>query len=412
MKISYLHIVLLLLASTTQAQSLTEYYKSLHGTTDGCKSFAGVLDETFDLELLICGDKGVYKMNSSSDIYNLNIETKGDQMEIIEEDSQGRTSGYITLTKSVKGYEGEWRQIESASRYSFELLERYEIESQKAYYLTRLSGIIRGRQVHITIDHSNESIEIEELHGLQGRYKSNYTCQNKNCHKLTIKPIGIIGVNTIEVYKDKRGKYKLIVLTADQNREASELQIVHQVQKKTKAYSDYRSMIVAEYASFNNKDLDNYLNKMQANWIKSTSIQLRELHKEDPIEIVSDRFKHQANSWIDVELWTEDFLSGVQYKQYNWKSEVEVTAFAYYIDKSKSVSLNSVWKDNWSNDKLVSKIDNENSTWVVNRSGIDKVYFDRVTGTQRETFLYSDLKENIDKRSWLNKLLDEGKIKN
>jgi len=41
-----------------------------------------------------------------------------------------------------------------------------------------------------------------------------------------------------------------------------------------------------------------------------------------------------------------------------------------------------------------------------------KVYFDRVTGTQRETFLYSDLKENIDKRSWLNKLLDEGKIKN
>jgi len=76
------------------------------------------------------------------------------------------------------------------------------------------------------------------------------------------------------------------------------------------------------------------------------------------------------------------------------------------------VSLNSVWKDNWSNDKLVSKIDNENSTWVVNRSGIDKVYFDRVTGTQRETFLYSDLKENIDKRSWLNKLLDEGKIKN
>jgi len=76
-KISYLHIVLLLLASTTQAQSLTEYYKSLHGTTDGCKSFAGVLDETFDLELLICGDKGVYKMNSSSDIYNLNIETNG-----------------------------------------------------------------------------------------------------------------------------------------------------------------------------------------------------------------------------------------------------------------------------------------------------------------------------------------------
>ena len=393
------------------AQSLQEYYKTIHTSTEGCKSYDGLLDEVFPLEMLICGDKGVYKMKSSSDIYSLSIEKDSGTLEMVEEDSQGRNSGYITLTKSINGFSGEWSQIESAARYSFTINEDGHKDELSPYYITRLSGIIRSRLVNIDIDHINGTVEIQEKYGLQGRYKSEYTCKDKKCNKVIINPEGIIGVSSVEIYKDKSGDYKMIVLTADQNREATDLRILTQVQKKTKAYSDYRSMLLAEYATFNDKDLDTYLNKVQAHWIKSTSINLRELHKADSTEIVSDRLKHQASSWIDIELWTEDFISGVQYKQYNWQLEVEATAFAYHIDKSKAVSLTDVWDNDWNLTNLDSTIDNENSTWVVGHDGIYKIYFDRIKGIQREPYLYSDLAQYIDGGSWLDKLLDQDKIK-
>ena len=170
-------------------------------------------------------------------------------------------------------------------------------------------------------------------------------------------------------------------------------------------------MLLAEYATFNDKNLNKYLNKVQAHWIKSTSTKLRELHKADSTEIVSDRLKHQASSWIDIELWTEDFISGVQYNQYNWQPEVEASAFAYHIDKSKAVTLTDVWDNDWNLTNLDSTMDNENSTWVVGRDGIYKVYFDRVKGIQREPYFYSDIAKYIDGGSWLDKLLDQDKIK-
>lgn len=407
----FILIVLLSSVGATYAQSLAEHYKALNETTEGCQEYNGTLDEAFELEMLICGDQGVYKMKSSSDIYNITIEENDGAIEIIEEDSQGRTSGYITLSKNKKGYTGTWRQIESAARYSFDLENPESKEDFSTIYITKLSGVIRSRLVYINIDHANENVEIQERFGLQGRYKSTYTCKDDKCNKVIIQPEGIIGVSSVELYKDSKGVYKMIVLSADQNREVSDLEVLTQVQKKTKAYSDYRSMILAEYATFGDKDLDKYLDRLQANWIKKTSSELRELHKADPIEIVSDRLKHQASSWIDIELWTDDFISGVQYKQYNWKPEVEASAFAYHIDKSKRVKLSDVWDNDWDLSNLESEIDNENSTWVVGRDGLHKIYFDRISGVQRETHSYSDLMKNINGRSWLNKLLDQGKIK-
>lgn len=404
-------LTLLVVGSTMRAQSILEYYKSLNENTKGCQIYEGYLDQVFELEMLICDNKGAYKMKSSADIYNIIIEEENGIIEIIEEDAEGRTSGYITLTKKDKGYTGEWRQIESAASYSFVLYESNQAEKNSEKYITKLSGVIRGRLVHISLDHANESVEIQERYGLQGRYKSIYDCQDKKCNKIKIQPEGIVGVSSVEIYKDKKGIYKMIVLTSDQNREVTDLEIITEVQKKTKAYCDYRSMLLAEYATFNDKDLDRYLDRLQANWIKATSIKLRALHKEDPNAIVSDRLKHQASSWIDVEVWTDDFISGVQYKQYNWKPEVEAEAFAYYTDKSKAVYLKETWEDDWDLSKLQSNSENKNSTWVVGRDAIHKIYFDRILGVQRESHSYKDLSQYIDKGSWLDKLLSQGKIK-
>ncbi len=412
---SYRHIIhlfiLLLLASYAEGQSLIKHYENLHETSEGCQIYNGLLDDVFELEMLICEDKGAYKMKSSADVYNISLEEEDGIVEITEEDDQGRTSGYITLVKNDNGYQGTWRQIESAASYSFVLQNGEAVQREPEKYITKLSGVIRSRLVHISLDHANESVEIQERYGLQGRYKSLYTCQDENCNKVSIKPEGIVGVSSVEIYQDKKGEYKMIVLTSDQNREVTDLEVITQVQKKTKAYSDYRSMLLAEYATFDDKDLDKYLDRLQANWIKATSIKLRALHKEDPIAIVSDRLKHQASSWIDIEVWTDDFISGVQYKQYNWTSEVEAKAFAYYTDKSKAVQLNDVWEDDWDLSKLETNNEEENSTWVVGRDAIHKIYFDRINGVQRESHSYKDLSQYIDNGSWLDKLLSRGKIK-
>jgi len=64
----------------------------------------------------------------------------------------------------------------------------------------------------------------------------------------------------------------------------------------------------------------------------------------------------------------------------------------------------------WDLTNLDSTIDNENSTWVVGYDGIYKIYFDRVKGIQRESYLYSDLTQYIDRGSWLDKLVDQDKI--
>ncbi len=412
------HIIIALTFFCTlsiSAQSLIDHYEALHGSVKGCRIYHGQLDDIFPLEMLICDDKGAYKMYSSSDIYNLSIETKGDTLEMLEEDSQERTSGYITLSESKnkdgKIYSGEWKHIESSAKYPLIIYEQGLKIPPTPNYLTKLTGIIRSRVVDINIDHTNRTLEIQEKFGLLGRYKSEYICKNDKCTKMVVSPEGIIGVSSVEINKNRNGDYSMIILTADQHRERSELKIVSQVKSKTKSYSDYRSMILAEYAVFGDDDLDEYILKLQLEWIRSTSARLREILKSDPTEIVSDRLKNQATSWLEIELWTEDFISGVQYKQYNWEPEIEATAFAYHIDKSKVVSLTKVWDNNWDLTNLDSTIDNENSTWVVGRSGIYKIYFDRIKGIQRESYPYADLTQHIDGGSWLDKLLERDKIK-
>lgn len=404
-------IILCTAYTLSQAQSLQEHYKATHISTKGCKTYDGLLDEIFELEMLICGDKGIYKMKSSADIYQLTIDNIDGTLEILEEDIHGRNSGFISLTKSTNGFSGEWSQIESAAKYSFSIYEDESVKEMSEHYISKLSGDMRSRLVNIYIDHVNGTAEIQEKYGLQGRHKSEYICKDEKCNTLILNPKGIIGVSSIEIDEDKKGAFKMIVLTADQHREVNDLQIQNQALKKTKAYSDYRSMLLAEYAVFGDNDLDEYLDQIQANWLRETSIKLREIHKSDPIEIVSDRLKNQASSWLDIEVWTEDFISGVQYNQYNWESEVEAIGFAYHIDKSKDVSLADVWDNEWNLNNLESKINKKNSTWVVGYEGLYKIYFDRIKGVQRESFPYTQLAEHIDGGSWLDRLLDQNKIK-
>lgn len=416
MNVSIRHIsliaIILITIAHTQAQSLTEYYKTAHGSIDGCIEYDGWLDGVFELDMIICNDTlGAYKMKSSSDIYSIYVEEKDGTIELTEVDTDQRVSGYITLSPDQYGYSGQWRHIESASSYVFEINEKGKVSIESDVYLTKLSGVVRSRLVYITIDYGSETIEIQERFGLQNRYKSNYQCINENCSKISIKPEGIIGVNTVEIFKDKKGKYKMLVLTSDQNRESTELEVIAQVSKTNKAYSDYRSMLLAEYASFGDKDLDEYMNKLQADWIIKASNELRELHQDDPNEIVADRLQHQASSWIDVELWTDDIISGVQYMQYNWKPEVEVESFLFHIDKSRPITLDDVWEDNWKIDQLKKMNATNSNTWVVGREGLHNIHFDRISGVQRESYTYAELKENIDRGSWLDKLLDRDKIK-
>lgn len=420
MNIRYLHIATLIafiFSIEAQAQSLKEYYKALHGDIEKCKTYHGQLDNDFPLEMLICGDKGVYKMYSSSDIYNISITSDGDQIEITEEDNQGRISGYITLTNTVSDsktgvvYNGEWQHIESPTKYPFSIFEIGQKTSPTPKYLTKLSGIIRSRVVEIIIDHSKESVSISEQNGLRSFSNSEYECLNNNCSRIKIKPKGFIGVNSVEIYKKKNGEYGMAVISVDQHREISELEFNAGAKSSTKAYSDYSTMLLAEYATFDDKDLNNYLYQLQSNWIKSTSANLRAIIKKDETEIVSDRLKRQAFSWIEIEHWTEDFISGVQYNQYSWKADVEAKAFAYNIDKSRVISLNNVWKEDWSPNSLETKIDNNYSTWVAGREAISKIYFDRITGINRESFPYASMRHHIDKGSWLHKLLDQDIIR-
>lgn len=419
MRVDLLHIVVVLflcIASIAQAQTLTSYLQNKNISNEACTRYHGLLDGAYELEMMLCGDKGAYKMLSSNDIYMLEVEGVNDQIELYEWDERNQHSGVITLTKSDIGYEGRWMHTESQSGYDFKIFENHKNVNTTSPCLTSFSGLLGDELVDIIIHHVTSEIEIIKRYGNRKRYITSFDCQNSGEHCIKKKAIveGFDGLTHIEILEGKNNRHKLIPYNGKVRGTATELTLGYKVQNEVKTYADYQSLLFAEYPMFGIQSIDKYLLQMQIEWIKNTSQDLRELYAKEDAIIVDDRLQFQSFSWIDVEVWTSEYISGVQYQQCSWEKEVLARAFHYSLEKKEALPLTYLWKEGFTPDQYAYQQGMENNdadTWLMGHDAMYRVYFDRINGVQRDEYPYADLRSYIDRGSWLDRLLDENKIK-
>ena len=403
--------MLLAIHSITIGQSLTQTIENQGFSTESCVQYTGMLDGSFELEMLLCDDIGVYKMTSSSDLYKLDIEKSVNGIILTEWDDNEDNSAIINLSKTSGGYEGIWQHSERPSNYTISISQAQQSTEAPRYSVTTLTGAIGNELVDIVIHPETMLVEIYKKYGNKARIKSIYECNDEACKKMSVKINGLGDIDNIEILQLQKNDYKVVPYQGAKRMKATVLKINGKIENQSKSYADYRLLLLAEYPKLGRKGVDTYFEKIQSQWVQKTSKDLRIEYTKDEGIIVDDRMKYQAYSWVDVELWTEDFVSGVIYKQYSWEDEVLATAFHYDIDNDKALDMTTAWNLGFDPDDSIVDSNYGHHTWVVGYDALCRVYFDRVNGIQRELYPYKNIEKHIKKNGWLDKILSQQKVK-
>lgn len=394
-------------------QSISTYLQSIDIDTLLCTSFTGLLDDNFEFDMMLCDSVGAYKMKSSNDIYVIEIENINDGLELTEWYDKNQLTGTIILKKNnANNYSGRWHHPDQPINYNIAISTK-PLENQDIISESKYSGVLDDKLVYIKINHEENTLQIIERYGSLKILKVTYECNDQNCKKLSADIKGFDGVDKIEILEGEKQSYKLISFLNGNRKDINQLTLQNYISQQRKSYCDFRSMITAEYPQIGNKELDQYLSSLQLEWIKNTSLKLRTLYNIKEDVIPSERLKYQAYTWIDIELWTKDFISGIIYHQYSWQTNIEAIAFHYDISKSEELTLDNVWSKGFSPEQYAYQqgVENNHDTWLISRQSLNRVYFDIIKGVQRDVYPYKDINNYIDKGSWLDKLLKDEKIK-
>lgn len=397
--------ILLILSVQGYGQHLLQHLESLSIDPKSCDHYHGYMDDRFALNAYLCDSAGAYQIESSKEIYTLDIEHIGTTLELTEWDEREQQSAIITLANSDGGYAGEWYHATLPSKYSFVLSSTpQEIDSK--ILLATYSSIIEDEVVSIHLNHTTMQITLSQKYNDGKIYTSTFTCDDTDCRKMIADVTGFDSFDSITIRKLNNGNYKLTTFLDGDRKKTIKLFPEELIYSASKNYMDYRSMLSAEYPNFKHKALNKYLMSLQIDWIKKTSQYLRALYQHDDAVITDDRLRNQAFSWIEIEMWSDRFISGVRYIQTTWNEKVDAEAFHYLIDKEQEVELSEIWTSELQS-KESQEIAEKAGTWLVGLDGIYHIYFDRVRGVQRSKLPADDVKSRLRDDNWLQSLVND-----
>lgn len=359
-----------------------------------CEVYHGTMDEYYDMQVMICGDRGAYKMKSSHHIYDLEVERSGDQLEWSEWHNGEDLVAFFLLNKNSNGWEGKWEN--ASSRTSYEVLLQKEKKRKKVIpYITRYESTIDGKDYLIDVNHVDAEIAIIEKYNSTHKIVAPYTCLDKDCNKL-VANIEEWNIQKLELQTTGK-KQKLTTYKSGKKDKSENAALVYDIARGTLAFSDFRSMIYAEYPVLQIKSFDSQIKSKMAKWVQATSKGIKTQYKNNPEQSASDRLSIRANTWVDIWHWGERMISGVIYEQHSWDGAVTSMPFHYDIENNQWLELSNE----------VSELKNI----VACADGIFTTQFDRINGVVKERMSSAEARTAINEKSWLGKFINQKIVK-
>ncbi|MBL0099903.1 MAG: hypothetical protein IPP49_07520 [Saprospiraceae bacterium] len=352
---------------------------------------SGTLDDKHVADMIIGTDghtcKGLYTMRSSNTTFFFDGEDRDHQLRLVELTANGRTSGFIYGNYDGEKFYGQWMNGDKNLSLPFQLriVNSFDNYIPAKCHHSQWQRIFAGRiddkpvRLHIQRDKQLYSMTLYE-----GGHKTKdvFIGDGSRVELLEFKiENSVLSRKWATIDTSNLDKLDIIYLDDNNYEVSSTLKAEAILDYECYEYADYYSKLESIRPLSKHKKFDIFIENSLKKWLTENIEKLKNTNQE---EIgTKDRWIQEANSWVEVDLFLDDIISGTIYMQTSWSPVTEKKAFIFDLKNGKEMILQDIFDNKFASKSyfdLVISDQKENTKWSPEvKNWIEKQKFDFVT---------------------------------
>lgn len=358
-------------------------------------SLNGNLDNKHNVDMIIGTDghvcKGFYTLRNSGVTFFFEGKDDNNALKLVELNTENKASGFIMGHYDGESFSGFWQNMDKTVSLPMELtyipksgIPNIKSCVQDGWYRI-YTGKLDDKSVKLLLAKDNNSFKVS-FYADSTRLTD--VIPSKNIKTETLVPnfsSAFWGDKSILIDTSDLNQIKIITANEKDFVLNAILKSPEVLDFECYEYADYYSRLVIQKPVSNNKKFNKWLEDKMVGWIDDNIGDLKKI-KSDQIG-TRDRWVQYAEGWVEIELFTGDYLSGTIYLQTSLKTGTKKIPFIYDLRIGKELKLQDFFnKDFDSKDyfKYVLQSKKKEITWKPEiKKWVEGQAFDFVTLTDR-----------------------------
>ena len=396
-------------------------------------NLTGTLDHKHWVDMIIGTDgktcKGLYTMHNSGETFFFEGDDLNNELKLVELSPEFRATGFISGHYDGENFNGQWMNLDKTMYLTFELNNSRQspiIENNtcinRCWYRI-YSGKIENTLTRLMLIKENNAFKIS-CYMDSIILKDLIPTKNKQTELLNPSfTSGSWGNKSILIDTSELNQIKIVESVDGDFKLWSILKATDGLNFECFEYADYHSRLIIQKPVTSSKKFNKWIESKMTGWMSDNIDYLKDI-KRDQIA-TKDRWIQFAEGWVEIDLFTGDYISGTIYLQTSLKNGTKKIPFIYDLRWGKELKLQDLFnKDFDAKDYfkhfLPAKI--KEMTWKPDvRKWVDNQHFEFITlkdtGISFKTELnsiygekeilvpYRDVEQNLRNTNWLKGLI-------
>jgi hypothetical protein len=403
----------------------------------GIKHYKGRIDDISDVAISIsCKGKtceGALIYVRSRDQFKLRGVREGNQLQLKEFNQKGKCTGYLSGSVAGKHLNLEWKNETGTIGNTLHLKEVARMPDFPTYcgdnkWINAYTGKIKGEEVSIILQRVDNNRILGQAYFRDKRQTillRGNLLKNDNLHLQFIDENSSEQIGTIRgIYKNKQN-LNLSFYNNQNNQSFLTLNLEKHLAVSCLEYADFYTNYDFIFPKSDRAVFNELMVVLTQDWLSDCRKNAQSVRKR--VANPQSRSSQRAYSWTEIELLTNDFISGLLTYHSTWSNQQKTKTFNYDLQSNQPVQLDDIFKKGFDYKAFVKKYANETilksalykndhqfRNWIINQDfpfftidhdGISfYTDFHIVYDRQRILIPYKKLKGNIRKKSIVRKL--------
>lgn len=360
-KVIIIIISMICLSLEVQGQTTEERVQSFFEETEPikwCKFFRGRMNDINDVMIALGSNgkqyKGIMKYLRSNAEFLVEGNVNGKQLELLEKDTLGNTTGIITgIIEDFEGIEAKWFNHDRSVGNDLQLIPyrqepRYPTYCGDNKWIRLYNGVINDETVEFILKRGS-GFRVDGLAYFQKQDKTFAVEGELTNHNQDIKlklqdndweHLGVIegkvDFKTDKIagfFIDKKGDKSISVLTKDQTISVGCIE-----------YADFISEMEVTYPKTRSLKFNDMLNDYIQSWLKTSREYTKQYKAQMKTLKPTMRASLRSYFWCDIDYYSSNIISGKAIHTNTWENGYDSYVFNFDFQNNKIIELVDIFK--------------------------------------------------------------------
>ncbi len=314
-------------------------------------NLSGTLDGKHRVDMIIGTDgqmcKGLYMMHASGESFFFEGDNNKRELKLVEMTPDHKATGFISGHYDGTNFSGQWTNMDKSMYLNLELsnapqtADKYKASCLNDIWYRLYSGKMNNDVVRLLVVKENK---IFKLICYMDILKMVDVIPAKNRQLEMLKPnftspgwennfilVDTSALQQVRIVQPSGHDFDLQAI----------LKVADGLDFECFEYADYHTRLFVERPISTNKKFNKWIETKMTHWLEENLYDLKRI-KRDQIG-TKERWIQYAEGWVEIDLFTGDYISGTIYLQSSLKPNTKKIPFMYDLKQSKEMKLQDLF---------------------------------------------------------------------